>query len=84
MPPWNWKDYDDAKLELGILRSDVERCSSETPKQSLKVREDIDYLFEHSDQEEDDMERDRELSKELDDAVEQFRKCSCHKPISNK
>lgn len=79
MPPWNWKDYDDTIVELGVLKSDTERCSSETPKQTLKTKESIDYLFEHSDQDADDMERDRELSRQLDETVEKFVYCLCKK-----
>lgn len=78
MPPWDWKDYDDTKVKLGVLKAIVEQCNSTTPKQVLRVRESIDYLFEHSDQDDDDMTRDKDLSKELEDIIDQFtRSCSC-------
>jgi len=80
MPPWNWKDYDDVKEELIILKSKAEECSPNTPKQVLKAKDNIDRLFEHSDQEEDDMERDRDLSGQLEKAVDEFgRICHCLK-----
>ena len=78
MPPWNWKDYDDTKKELVTLRTNVEECSSGTPKQALKLKLSIDYLFEHSDQEVDDMKRDRDLSSQLEKDVDKFEQiCSC-------
>lgn len=80
MPPWDWKDYDDVKIELGMLKSNVKKCSPETAKQLLTVRDNIDYLFEHSDREEDDTERDRTLLKEVEDLSLEFAKsCSCKK-----
>lgn len=78
MPPWNWKDYDDTKKELTTLGTNVEECGPGTPKQALKVKLSIDYLFEHSDQEVDDMKRDIDLSSQLENDVDKFEHvCSC-------
>ena len=80
MPPWNWKDYEDTKNELAILKTNVEECNSGVPKQALKLKLSIDYLFDHSDQETGDMKRDRDLSSQLEKDVDKFEKtCSCKK-----
>lgn len=50
MPPWNWKDYDDVKEEIVVLKAKAEECISSTPKLVLEAKDSIDYLFEHSDQ----------------------------------
>ncbi len=80
MAAWDEGDYQGALDELNILKVYVRQCDSDTPRQSLKVKEHIDYLLDHSDQEPDDMKRDRDLSKELKDSAELFAKyCSCKK-----